>query len=190
MLSKHFGVRGIPSAALLNADGIVVWAGHPAELDNKTLEAALKGALKKPLFDAPSLEAALADAKSDAAMTARITALIDARVARVKAALEEGNLLYVRDAGGRLLKQLGKLDQAAGVKSMIDTLATVERSAEILTALESIAKIDVSKLKKKSEGEKALDELKRIVKELPETYAEKAARAKMDDLLRILPGLK
>ncbi|TAJ11852.1 MAG: TlpA family protein disulfide reductase [Planctomycetota bacterium] len=189
-LSNHFGVRGIPAAALVDADGKVVWSGHPAELNGKIIEPALKGALKKPIFDVPSFEGALDDAKSDAELQAKIRAHIDGRVARVKAAHEAGNLLFVREQGTRLHKQLGKLEQAAAVKELVDGIAKVENGEKIIAAQESVQKIDIDKLKKKKDGEKALDELKRIVKELPDTYAETMARAKMEELVRVLPGLK
>lgn len=35
-LARHFGVRGIPFALLVDAQGIVRWSGHPMEL-NETL---------------------------------------------------------------------------------------------------------------------------------------------------------
>ena len=33
-LAQHFGVRGIPSAVLVDAAGVVKWTGHPMELDD------------------------------------------------------------------------------------------------------------------------------------------------------------
>jgi hypothetical protein len=189
-LANHFGVRGIPAAALVDAEGKVVWSGHPGELNGKLIEPALKGALKKPIFDAPSFQELLDGAKSDTALQAKIRAHIDGRVARLKSALETGDLLTVRDQGARLHKQLGKLEQAAEVQALVDAGAKVENAAQIIAALETVQKIEIDKLKKKKDGEKALDELKKIVKELPDTYAETAARAKMDDLVRVLPGLK
>ncbi|HRQ90722.1 MAG TPA: TlpA disulfide reductase family protein [Bacteroidia bacterium] len=33
-LHQHFGVRGIPSAVLVDAAGVVKWTGHPMELDD------------------------------------------------------------------------------------------------------------------------------------------------------------
>jgi len=190
MLSKHFGVRGIPAAALVNAEGNVVWSGHPAELTGKIIEPALKGALKKPIFDFANFQEALADAKSDEALSARIRAHIDGRVALLQAALDKGDLLTVRDQGARLHKQLGKLEQAAKVKELQESVAKVENAEQILAAQEYLQKLDISKLQKKKEGEKALDELKRIAKELPDNYAEKVARMRMEDLMRVLPGLK
>ncbi|MDP2316633.1 MAG: TlpA disulfide reductase family protein [Pseudomonadota bacterium] len=41
-LSKAYSVSGIPAAALVK-DGKVIWRGHPARLDEATLDALLKG---------------------------------------------------------------------------------------------------------------------------------------------------
>ena len=36
-LSQHYGVRGIPAAAVVK-DGKVVWRGHPARLTDQMIE--------------------------------------------------------------------------------------------------------------------------------------------------------
>ena len=41
-LSKHFGVRGIPAAAMVK-DGKVVWRGHPARLTDDMIEGWING---------------------------------------------------------------------------------------------------------------------------------------------------
>ncbi len=40
---SSYGTSGIPAAFLIDADGEVVWAGHPAGLTNETIEEALTG---------------------------------------------------------------------------------------------------------------------------------------------------
>ena len=40
-LAKHFGVRGIPYAVLVDALGTVKWAGHPMELTTAKIQALL-----------------------------------------------------------------------------------------------------------------------------------------------------
>jgi len=42
--AKAYGVRGIPSAFLIDADGVLVWSGHPAKLVAADIERALVGA--------------------------------------------------------------------------------------------------------------------------------------------------
>jgi hypothetical protein len=42
--SGRYGVAGIPSSALIDPQGKVVWTGHPSSLSDATLQAALKGA--------------------------------------------------------------------------------------------------------------------------------------------------
>ncbi|MEO0454100.1 MAG: TlpA disulfide reductase family protein [Verrucomicrobiota bacterium] len=41
-LSKHFGVRGIPHALLVDKSGTVVWEGHPATLEKDQIRDILK----------------------------------------------------------------------------------------------------------------------------------------------------
>lgn len=40
-MSAHFGVRGVPAAAIIQ-DGIVIWRGHPARITETMLEKALE----------------------------------------------------------------------------------------------------------------------------------------------------
>ncbi len=42
-----YGVRGIPSAALIGPDGKIVWTGHPGGLSKGVVKDALKGAKKR-----------------------------------------------------------------------------------------------------------------------------------------------
>lgn len=42
--AKAFGVRGVPHTFLLDREGIVAWAGHPARLTEGDIEAVLDGA--------------------------------------------------------------------------------------------------------------------------------------------------
>ncbi|TAJ11850.1 MAG: redoxin domain-containing protein [Planctomycetota bacterium] len=206
-LARYFGVSGIPAAALVNAQGVVVWRGHPGALPSAQIESALVGALSKPLFEWPksadaargafgkrdfagALAAADKLAPADKEIADAIRGYVDAQIQLAASALEQGNLLLARDLSARLTKELGKHALAARTKELSEQVAKTANAAEIIAAIEAVQKLELGKLKKKKEGEKALDELKRIVKELPDTYAEKVARAKMDDLARILPGLK
>ena len=42
--AKTFGIRGTPHAVLVDPNGVIVWAGHPAQLGQQTVENALAGA--------------------------------------------------------------------------------------------------------------------------------------------------
>lgn len=206
-LSRYFNVTGIPAAALVNAQGVVVWRGHPASLPKDELDAALQGALSKPLFDWPksadaargafskrdfagALAAADKLGAADKDIAESIRGYVDAQIKLAESALEKGNLLLARDLSTRLTKELGKHELAARTKEIADKVVKTANADKIIAAIDAVQKIEIGKLKKKKEGEKALDELKKIVKDLPDTYAEQIARAKMDDLVRILPGLK
>ncbi len=48
---KAYGFSGFPSAALVGADGKVVWTGHPSALNDKLIEKALAGVKPGPLSD-------------------------------------------------------------------------------------------------------------------------------------------
>ncbi len=45
--SDAYGVRGIPSSALIDPEGNLVWTGHPSALSSGTVKSALKGAKKR-----------------------------------------------------------------------------------------------------------------------------------------------
>jgi len=42
--AKAFGIRGTPHAVLVDPNGVIVWAGHPVQLGQQTVENALAGA--------------------------------------------------------------------------------------------------------------------------------------------------
>jgi hypothetical protein len=52
--SDGYDVKGIPAAFLIDPSGKVAWRGHPGQLEDKTIDAALVGA--RPATVAPGLE--------------------------------------------------------------------------------------------------------------------------------------
>ena len=40
-LAQYFGVRGIPTAVLVDAQGMVKWTGHPMELNEGKIKSLL-----------------------------------------------------------------------------------------------------------------------------------------------------
>ena len=61
-LMSELGCNGYPSAALVNASGMVIWVGHPASIPNNLIQEAIKGALPKPVYEWPASASAAAAA--------------------------------------------------------------------------------------------------------------------------------
>lgn len=52
-LHRLFQIRSIPSAALIDAFGTVLWTGDPRRLRDETIESALTGVLPRPVWEWP-----------------------------------------------------------------------------------------------------------------------------------------
>lgn len=61
-LQRAFDVMGIPSAALIDPTGRVLWRGHPASLNEGLIERSLAGAWSRPLWELPDEASAVRDA--------------------------------------------------------------------------------------------------------------------------------
>ena len=53
-LQRAFNVTGIPFGALIDPYGMIVWTGHPGRLADEVVEAALAGALERPVWQWPA----------------------------------------------------------------------------------------------------------------------------------------
>lgn len=200
-LSRHFGVRGIPHAVLVDATGTVVWKGHPGELQERAIEDALSGALSKPLFDwsagasgarsafvkgnyKAALDAALKLGESDGGpeIVKSIQGVVTASVEGMKAAYEKGNFLAARLRATELSKGLAGLPEHAAATGMLADIAANKEATSVIKGQEKIAKFRAEKLSKRKEIQAAMESLQKIAKEYSGTYAEKEANELIREL--------
>lgn len=197
-LFRGVGATGYPSAILVDASGNIAFLGHPAEVTETLIEAALDGALAKPLYEWPKelngvaksvrkgdLGAALAeltklgDAHADIA--AAVRGMVKGRVSQVEKARDAGDWLRVETLGKALVKGLGKLEEAATVQTILDTLDKDKAAKEILKAQQKVAKMFEGELKK-NQFDKVKKDLEKVIEEFKDTAAERDARAGLEKL--------
>jgi thioredoxin-like negative regulator of GroEL len=200
---EFFGVRGIPTAVLIDASGTVVWKGHPSSLSGGEVEKHLDGALKTPVWDWPksakSARSALlkgdlgkalmaiekvSEADVREALAADIRGLIKMRVDGMTRALEAGNYLGAQTLAKELKKTLAGLEEeAVAVKVLADVEAAPDAEA-VLKHQHAVAKIRKKDPTKKADIEKAIEKLKDIKADAQGTYAYEEAEALIKTLQR------
>jgi hypothetical protein len=200
-LKGKLGVGGIPHAFLVDPTGTIVWEGHPGELQPAEIEKALNGALTKPMWEWPAsakgVRASIqkhkyADALSGAeklseadqgpVIKAAIQAIIASRVKSMKTALEAGDFLTAEDAATELQAALAGLPEQAEAKTVGETIKANKETPAIIRALKSIRAAKAEDYHSSKQFEKGIDTMKKIAKDLPGTYAEKAAKDFQQDL--------
>ena len=181
-LHEVAGVKGIPHAALFNAEGVMVWSGSPYSLNKGTIKEALRGASKKMTFGwgkpyagvAKSLLAgdfgkAIKDA--DALLTkgtegaeevkSSLLSKLDKRIAAMEKALKAGDYYAALVIAENLDGSLKGLDQQTVVTATLETLSGDEAKT-VLGGQKKLAKIKGSKLKKTRDIEAAIKQAKRL----------------------------
>lgn len=200
-LKSKLGVSGIPHAFLVNAQGKIVWEGHPGELTDKQIKQAVDGALPKPLFElsdkASALKAALAkrtyaaalaeagklsEADDGPALKAVVQSLIAGRVASVQSALKDGDFLNAFETATALKKELDGLPEAAEAEKALAEIKSNKEADKIMTAQKKVRAIGDTKVGKRAEFEKAIADLKKLSKEYEGTIVAKQADDMMGEI--------
>jgi hypothetical protein len=193
-LASKLGVSGIPHAFLVNAQGKIVWDGHPGELTDKQIESALGGALPTPLFDLPANATAvktalakhayaaalaeagkLSEADGGPQLKSVVQGIVTGRVQTLNGALKEGDLLTASDLAGALKKELEGLPEAPEADKALAEIKANKDADKLIAAQKKARAIGDQKLGKRAEFEKALADLKKIAKDFPSTYVAKEA---------------
>lgn len=201
-LARFFGVTGIPHAVLVDASGKIVWRGHPGNLKGPDVEKSLQGALAKPMWEWPASAKALrtavqkrmwADAIAAAGKLSEadggpviadaLKKLVAGRVAAMKEDLSAGNFLSAQDAATALSKSLGSLPEKAEAESVLAAIKGNKEAPKILKAQQQVREIREAAPSKRKEVDAAIEDLKKIAKDLPGTYAATEANALLDELV-------
>jgi hypothetical protein len=200
-LKSKLGVSGIPHAFLVDPTGTIIWEGHPGNLKPADIEKALEGALTKPMWEWPAsakgvrtamqkhkyadaLAGAdkLTEADQGPLIKAAIQTTIASRVKAMKTALEAGDFLTAQDASTDLQVALAGLPEQAEAKTVGDTIKANKDAGPIMKAQKSIRAAKAEEYKSSKQLEKGIDSMKKIVKELPGTIAEKEAKEFQEQL--------
>lgn len=192
-------MRGIPYAVLVNASGKVAWRGHPGGLTDATIEEALEGALPTPLWEWPksadgvkkalqknSLAKALAAAeKVGPEYVTVVRGAIDAHVAGMKAAYEDGDFLEAQtmaEAGEKSLKGLSEAEVCAETLQAIDGDKEAKR---ILAGQEKLKKL-VDKAREETGKKKvraAVKDIEKLMEDYPGTIVARVGNQAVKELM-------
>ena len=198
-LARWFDVGGIPTAALIDPNGTILWRGHPGTLTEKEIERAIEGSISVPLWDWPkSAKAAakamskgdwakaLEEAKKASAddIAASIQGFLEKKVEAMNGANEEGNYLRAFTLAKALKKGLSGLPQADEASALYERLKSDKDAQAVISLQEKLAKISekAGGLGKPKEVEKLKEKVRKLRKELPGTYAEVDADALLERL--------
>jgi len=193
-LASKLGVTGIPRAFLVDPEGTVVWDGSPGELSDEIIERSLAGALPKPLYEFPAAASAVKSAllkRNYAAALAEAAKLSEAdggpelkqviqdqvasRLAGMKSALEEGNLLTALDSANALRKDLDGLPEEAQADEVLGRIKADKGADRVMAAQRKIRALQDQRLGKRREMDKALADLDKLIKDFAGTYVAKEA---------------
>lgn len=214
-LKRAVGLRGYPHAALIDPSGTIVWTGHPASLGNDTIEAALGGALKRPIFDwSDSVRSAkglflrgdygkaLVNArkvaqKGDAGaewVVESLEAFTGFQVDRAAAWAEQGNYLSLDERGKGILSSIKGLPELEDrLEEVLKTLKSKE-AKRVLKGQRSVVKLKekvyATNNLKKDDVDDVLDKLDKLLEDYAGTYAEKDARTLIEELKQLKRALR
>lgn len=188
-LARYFGVNGIPHAVLVDADGVVVWKGHPGALEEAQLQMATLGALPHPSWEWPEeargVRAALQkrDFKGALEQAAKLTpaaggidvarevqSMVTARVDAMKGARERGDFLGAQKLALALQKDLGGLPEADEAGRVAAEIAADKQAQDVIKGQQKVAKLRDKNLGKKKERVAVMDELRKLKKDYAGTY--------------------
>jgi hypothetical protein len=195
-LARYFNVSGIPAAVLVDASGTVVWQGHPGSLDESLLAKATSGALPKPLWEwtaaakavknallkkqyklALEESAKLTEADGGPAIKSAIEGIVKSKVEGMKTAFEKGDFLGAETASNALQKELDGLPEQAEAAKMAADIKADAKAAPVLKAQRQIAKIREADLSKRKDIDAAIEDLQKLQKNVPGTFAAEEAAA-------------
>lgn len=189
-LFKGLKCKGYPSAVLINPQGNVVWAGHPASINSSIISKHIKGADKTPVavravargwppsakgvkkwlgkqLLGKAMDAAnkLAATNEDCKVVVEsLLELIDGKVAEVKAMRDEGDFLGVLKACKSAKKSLAGLPQGGEMEAIAKEVSADADAKPVIKAQKAVAKIKASfaKIKKKKDVDSRVKKLRKI----------------------------
>lgn len=198
-VSGALGSGFLPSIALIDSTGKVVFKGSTRDFDDSMIERAISGALTTPLFEVEGYNAkmkkALSQGKFDtlikeiekleneesrATLLTAVGGMIDGRLNLVDALFEEGDYLAMKDVIEPLAKATKKLPQGERAEALLDKLGD-KQVKNVLRAQEKVRDIVPTEGRiSERERNKIRREMEKIIKDLPDTCAARDAKAVLE----------
>lgn len=192
-LMRHFGIRGIPHAVLVDAAGTVVWRGHPGQLSDDVVEGALVGALAVPVWDWPEAAApartALAEGRyADALDLAKklgdggapiakgIQGMVDGRMASLRAAAGSGDVLRTFGLAKSAKMDFAGLPVAEEAARILKKIEDDPDSAGIMEGQKALAQIGTQNPRTRKDAERLIARLESLARAHPDTIVSQGAQ--------------
>jgi hypothetical protein len=199
-IARWFGVSGIPDAVLIDPTGKIVWRGHPASLEESTIEANLKGALERPLWDLPAsakavgaavqkrqIAKALAEAEKlgpeGEALLSSLRAMVKGRLESVKSARDAKDFLAAQEQGERAAKDFAGLPEGDEIARIVEQVKGDKEAQKVIRAQAQIRDA-LSERIKKADYPKIEKQFRKILEELAGTGAARDAEKGLEELDR------
>lgn len=195
-LASWFGIRGIPHAVLVAPDGKILWRGHPAELSEEKLKAAVTGALAKPIWEYPEVYAELSKGRYAAALAAAdqlgadvpiaklLRERVAAKLAAVQTAREAGDYLTAQELSEKVAAELAGLPEAVTAAEILTALVQDEAAQKVISGQlqlrELVPMVDQVRTLKEAEELKA--KLEGLRDAYPGTFVESQAKRAIERL--------
>jgi cell fate (sporulation/competence/biofilm development) regulator YlbF (YheA/YmcA/DUF963 family) len=174
------GATGFPSAILVDPQGNIAFAGHPARITDDLVESVLDGALAKPIYEWPKDCASIAKALKKGKLGDAVKKLgsIEDDHPDVAAGAD---WLRVETMGEELADALKKTPEADRVDEILTALKKDKEAQAILKAQIKIAKLVAGPVKK-ARYDRTKKQLEKYRDEFKGTAAERDARAAIEKL--------
>jgi hypothetical protein len=189
-LARFFGVAGIPHVALIDANGVIVYAGGAGGYTQEQLRQATAGSVPKPLWEWPASAKAVkgallkkqyksaldesekvSEADGGPAIKTAIEGMVRAKVGLMKSAHAKGDFLGAQDMAEDFHEEFVGLPEQADADKMSDDIEADEKAADVIKLQKQIQKIRERAPTKRKDVEKAIEDLKKIQKNGSGTYA-------------------
>lgn len=207
---SKLGMRGYPSAALVGADGKVVWTGHPAGINGSLIKEHIGKADPTPVGvgavvrDWPKeadaarkafAKGKLADAREAAAnypeewgVAASINKVIERRVSTINSLHSSGDFLGFTEAVKASSKSLKGLEEFAAIEATLEAVKKDKAAKAVISAQKKLRRLKAkaNEIRKPKEVPPVEKMVRKLAEKHAGTHVEKAANS----LLKTLEGKK
>jgi AhpC/TSA family len=198
---KTIRAGGYPHSALVDASGVVVWTGHPAELSDEMIEQHLVGVINTPLYEWPkaankvaklvranNLPGALREAKAyvsakgekSAEILAEVEAALTSTLTHLQARFDLGDYYTVQERGPALLAALEASEATTALTKNLAHIAESPEAQHALAGQEAWRRlVGKGELRKVKDCEKRIEDLTKLEKKYEGTFAAQEIQAQI-----------
>ncbi|MCP5020310.1 MAG: redoxin domain-containing protein [bacterium] len=200
-MKRALGVRGIPSAILVDPSGKIIWEGHPSSVTEELVEKAIEGAISTPVYEwdksTKAVKKAFLNGDFGKAIKAAdklaeqndlgkeigqmLRGMVAKRVGVIEADLKAGEVFKAYSAAEAMAKKLKGLPEATTLKTIIEQVSKDKSQKKILKTQGKLADLLSEERTKRKEADKIIKGMEGLLKGNDDEYtAEKIKKAIKD----------